>query len=226
MTDRTCSVEGCDGPHAAKGKCAKHYYRGYKSKKKCSIDGCSEPLVGRGWCGKHYQRWTKWGDPLHVEQIMGDDEARFWSKVDINGPVPSHRPDLGPCWAWTGPTSHNGYGRFTIGTVEVRAARWIYGLKVEPIPDGSEPDHLCLNPGCVNYLYHLEAVTQRENILRSRNPMAINAAKTHCDSGHELSRANIYTPPGTTKRKCRECARAAHRRYKERRRAMAGTVAA
>lgn len=38
-------------------------------------------------------------------------EERFWKKVDKNGPAPSHRPDLGPCWLWTGavcPTS--GYG--------------------------------------------------------------------------------------------------------------------
>ena len=25
---------------------------------------------------------------------------RFWSKVDKNGPIPSHRPELGPCWIW------------------------------------------------------------------------------------------------------------------------------
>jgi|SRR5580658_5854190 hypothetical protein len=25
-------------------------------------------------------------------------EERFWSKVDKNGPVPSHRPELGQCW--------------------------------------------------------------------------------------------------------------------------------
>ena len=36
---------------------------------------------------------------------------RFWSKVNKNGPVPTHRPDLGPCWLWTAGT-HNGYGAF------------------------------------------------------------------------------------------------------------------
>jgi hypothetical protein len=27
-------------------------------------------------------------------------EERFWEKVDKNGPVPAHRPELGPCWVW------------------------------------------------------------------------------------------------------------------------------
>ncbi|MBU6428993.1 MAG: hypothetical protein KGR26_08285, partial [Cyanobacteria bacterium REEB65] len=25
----------------------------------------------------------------------------FWAQVDKDGPIPSHRPDLGPCWIWT-----------------------------------------------------------------------------------------------------------------------------
>lgn len=28
--------------------------------------------------------------------------ARFWVKVDKNGTAPAHRPELGPCWLWTG----------------------------------------------------------------------------------------------------------------------------
>jgi hypothetical protein len=36
-------------------------------------------------------------------------EDRFWSYVDKNGPVSEHRPDLGPCWIWTG-SKTLGYG--------------------------------------------------------------------------------------------------------------------
>lgn len=42
------------------------------------------------------------------------DEERFWAKVDKHGPVPEHRPELGPCWIWTGSTYSNGYGYFWI----------------------------------------------------------------------------------------------------------------
>jgi hypothetical protein len=34
---------------------------------------------------------------------------RFWKKVDKNGPVPAHRPELGPCWLWTGALVGRGY---------------------------------------------------------------------------------------------------------------------
>lgn len=30
----------------------------------CSIDGCDRPIKGRGWCNKHYQHWYIYGDPL------------------------------------------------------------------------------------------------------------------------------------------------------------------
>lgn len=42
-------------------------------------------------------------------------KERFWSKVDKNGPVPAHRPELGPCWVWTGPRTKKGYGYIGIG---------------------------------------------------------------------------------------------------------------
>lgn len=39
--------------------------------------------------------------------------ARFWSKVDRNGPVPEHVPHIGNCWVWTGSVSPSGYGQFS-----------------------------------------------------------------------------------------------------------------
>lgn len=41
---------------------------------------------------------------------MADDAARFRLKINVNGPVPSHRPELGPCHEWTGATHGDGYG--------------------------------------------------------------------------------------------------------------------
>lgn len=218
----TCTVEGCTEPHRAKGKCAKHYYEDYKPKVfiACSIDGCSEPVRGRGWCRKHWQRWRKYGDPLTVAQIKNDDEVRFWSYVDKNGPIPARRPDLGPCWLWTAKTGRAGYGRFTVGYREVSATRWICELKLGSIPEGYEPDHLCFNTSCVNYESHLEVVTRRENTLRGGSPPAINARKTHCDNGHEFTPENTYIrtrPRGG--RACRICRNDAARRYREKKRA-------
>lgn len=55
------------------------------------------------------------------------------------------------------------------------AHRIVYVHYRGEIPDGYTIDHLCENPACVNPK-HLEAVTHRQNVLRSRtNPYAINA---------------------------------------------------
>lgn len=41
-----------------------------------------------------------------------------------------------------------------------------------------------------------------------------NAAKTHCDHGHELTAANVY--PHATRRQCKTCARERARAQRER----------
>lgn len=37
---------------------------------------------------------------------------RFWEKVNKDGPIPSHCPELGPCWIWTGSRHPDGRGQF------------------------------------------------------------------------------------------------------------------
>lgn len=78
--------------------------------------------------------------------------ARFWAKVNRNGPVPSHRPELGPCWLWTGSINH-GYGRISLGpqgaVYEFRAHRVSWELHYGPIPDGLFVCHHCDTSACV-----------------------------------------------------------------------------
>jgi len=181
MDDRTCSL--CPKPVLARGWCAKHYTRWKKygdplvvqkmgrrpgPVNLCSIDDCDGPVFGYGWCQMHYARWRRYGDPLATKRIIGDIEARFWSKVNKDGPIPERRPDLGPCWLWTDVPNDMGYGVFGVGQKVVRAYRWSYERFVGPIPDGLMPDHLCHNPPCVRP-DHLEPVTNRENCLRGDN---------------------------------------------------------
>ena len=49
--------------------------------------------------------------------------AKFWDRVDKDGPVPAHVPHLGPCWEWTGrrATGEFKYGIIIVGGKEVRA---------------------------------------------------------------------------------------------------------
>ena len=85
--------------------------------------------------------------------------------------------------------------------VHFYAHRVMYTHMVGPIPEGLTIDHLCKVHNCVNPK-HLEAVTQRENVLRSNNMAAINARKTLCMRGHEL------TTIAPNKRRCDTCAKA------------------
>jgi hypothetical protein len=125
------------------------------------------------------------------------------------------------CWEWTGAAT-NGYGR----------VRWegrsrpVHRLMVEwatgaAVPAGMDSDHLCRNPACANpNPDHLEVVTHAENIRRGRwsaGAAAKQLAKNHCPSGHEFTAENTYVPPGKPHRQCRECVRAAKRRYRARR---------
>jgi hypothetical protein len=130
---------------------------------------------------KHYTRLRLTGK-IHTKRIMGDDEARFWSKVN--------RGRDADCWLWTGSTDGNGYGIFSSEGRTWRAHRWAYEHFVGPLPEGTEHiEHachsrtqscqggVCGHRRCVNYLQgdpdalHLEAVTKLVNTQRAhRSP--------------------------------------------------------
>lgn len=221
MPDGTCNDDPeCERPIYAGGRCSVHYQRAYRRgvvgrPKPCAVDGCATPRSSRGWCDLHYRRWRAHGDPLATSVIRDDDEARFWSKVDKDGPEP--RPELGPCWVWIAGKSHDGYGQFSVSGSMVYAHRYGYELTVGPVPDGLELDHLCRTRACVRGL-HLEPVTTRENLLRGETLTAANARKTHCAQGHPFDAGNTYVNPKGY-RYCRECNRiSAQRRRTVRRR--------
>jgi HNH endonuclease len=137
-------------------------------------------------------------------------DERFWAKVNRDGPVPKHRPDLGPCWQWTAAKMHNGYGRFKRDGRTLSAHRVAYELVIGSVPDGLELDHLCRNPACVNPA-HLEPVTGKVNVLRGETITAANAAKDFCDRGHPLSGENLFVRRGG-RRLCRMCKREMERK--------------
>ncbi len=90
MTERTCSIDGCERPHYGKGWCQRHYNRVRKGgttelrrKAKgphpCRIDGCTGttgvPGTARDLCSRHYGRWQRWGDPLFVPEPLNKGKA-------------------------------------------------------------------------------------------------------------------------------------------------------
>lgn len=171
----------------------------------CAVHDCEKRVRSRGWCDRHYWRWRKYGSPTEVTIIYGDVEARFWPKVNKDGPTPAHRLDLGPCWLWTASLFPGGYGCFSLDQKSVLAHRWAFERLVSSIPEDLTLDHLCREKRCVNP-GHLEPVTAAENIRRA------HAAKTHCAQGHPFDETNTYRHGG--RRYCRSC-----RKNRKRRRA-------
>lgn len=122
------------------------------------------------------------------------NHTEFWTRVNLDGPVPEHRPDLGQCHLWEGGRS----GEY--GWVDREYAHRVAYIEANgPIPDGLEIDHLCRVTLCVNPS-HLEAVTHAENVRRGL------AVRTACPQGHDYTEANTYRNP-KGHRLCRTCNR-------------------
>jgi len=114
---------------------------------------------------------------------------------------------VGDCWVWQGGKDAQGYGALTVKIADrkrrVKTHRLMYAHAKGGIPEGRVLDHLCRNPSCCNP-DHLEAVTQRENLLRGNNLAARRAAQTHCKWGHEFTPENTYRDH-LQRRVCRTC---------------------
>jgi hypothetical protein len=129
--------------------------------------------------------------------------------------------DENGCWLFQGGQCADGYFQvYTTGGKLVRGHRVTYEYFRAEIPDGLVLDHLCFVRHCANP-WHLEPVTQHVNVQRSDSPWAVNARKTHCNSGHELAGDNLYSLPNSGYRACRACRSEATRRYRARKKGAA-----
>src|SRR3990167_6627220 len=143
---------------------------------------------------------------------------RFWKKVHK---TPS-------CWIWTGRTtirdrkrpnaSRYTYGVFDLSWRPTRATvahRVAYSFTKGSIPNGMQLDHLCRNTLCVNP-EHLEAVTHKENLLRSLNPI-MQAHRNHtCTKGHRLNEQTAYQNRKTGRLRCKICTHVYQKTQRER----------
>jgi hypothetical protein len=73
---------------------------------------------------------------------MTRDEERFWSKVQVAGPL--------DCWPWMRGKSARGYGQAKFRGKTERSHRVAYLLDNGPIADRLCVCHACDNPSCCN----------------------------------------------------------------------------
>lgn len=126
-------------------------------------------------------------------------------------------PNPDTCWVW--PQVFRKYGHVHLpsmadpnGRHTARVHRIVWLALRGPIPPGRVLDHDnpefgCHNRACANPK-HLQAVTQRVNVVETgTGPLANQAKRTHCLKGHPLSGSNLRRSSRGF-RQCRTCARA------------------
>lgn len=84
MANPTCTIDGCERLHLARGYCGTHYKRWKltgnpgtavvrqvvrRTETVCAVDGCSRPRIQREWCKAHYARWRRHGDVGSAELL-------------------------------------------------------------------------------------------------------------------------------------------------------------
>jgi hypothetical protein len=179
MEQRTCSIEGCERTHQARGLCATHYNQTRPNRHKKVLIPCttcgtitekahSRTLTARfcSWdCRNEWAKSRQLGQ-YNPDRKLTTKQRRMALRVAIQtrdyATVLTHVEALTSqadgCWAWPS-TDRDGYPS-TVGGVPIHRA---VAEAKHGAPLGSQPvHHVCANRACVNP-DHLQPVTHYDN---------------------------------------------------------------
>lgn len=162
-----------------------------RSRRPCSVLDCEHRHYAHGLCRLHWSRWRRTGSVEAVSRSAASSTARSRAARrhsprsgalgrppqligDVEAFITSLRKDVNGCMLWPRATTHNGYGRVTIGRITYRAHRLSLAMKLgRQIAEGMFVCHTCDVPSCVNP-DHLWEGTHDENmedmVLKGRSP--------------------------------------------------------
>jgi hypothetical protein len=126
---------------------------------------------------------------MKQEKYSPSEIARFQSKFERSGPIPSHVPEIGECWEWKCGKSPAGYGCFYFSGQNRPAHRVAFEIENHTIPEGMFACHKCDNPSCVNPR-HIFIGTQKDNIddMRAKGRSNYMGPKNPCRGDNHPSK--------------------------------------
>lgn len=162
--------------------------------------GCGQPTKSarqtrteRGWAAGLPLRFIHGHNQRGTRGVFGPRRKsitdRFWPKVNKDGPIPAHVPELGPCWVWTAGCNNRGYGTLSgDGGPAVYAHRLAYELQVGTVPTGHDVLHHCDNPPCVRGSHLFTGTAKDNGIDMARKGRSGTAKLTAADVSEIRSR--------------------------------------